>query len=244
MICRFKITRIKAVSFLGLAFLAFACSSGPRKLEKVSLTAEQADILIHKDATHSDFPIEIPAPVLREINILLETEVSRKILSEEISRMHSLEPQIISILKEAHLPLELLAIPLVQTGYQNRAPEKHSDGAGYWRFTQFTANLYGLVTADLPEEPLSIATDQRLDLQKETQAATIYLGHLYRLFKNWDFALTAYCEGENFVFREQEKDPSLTAWQMESDALAEKPCLTETMAVLVVIKYPYLLRYK
>lgn len=90
-------------------------------------------------------------------------------------------------LKERNLPVELAAIPLVESGFDLRA-RSHAGAHGPWQFTRQTGKSFGL--------EVSANYDEFYDFVASTQASLDYLEHLYSEFHNWDFALIAYNQGE------------------------------------------------
>ena len=187
------------------------------------------------------FSLEVNPRVQKEIDSIVDNQESKKEFKEAALRMEGYRMLVEPILRQAHLPLELLAVPMVQTGYLNRVPKDDEDGAGIWRFTPFTANMYGLITSDPSEEPASSRMDDRLDVQKETQAAVAYFEHLYDLYHDWRLALMAYCEGEGTTTKAREARPNASPWEL--DALNattpdEKSCLAQTMAVIYLLRHP------
>lgn len=91
-------------------------------------------------------------------------------------------------LKARNLPAELAAVPLVESGFHQRA-RSHANAHGPWQFTRQTGKSFGLtVTAKY---------DEFYDFVASTQASLNYLEHLYRELDNdWELALIAYNQGE------------------------------------------------
>lgn len=96
-------------------------------------------------------------------------------------------------LKERNLPIELAALPLVESGFNPRA--KSLAGArGPWQFIRSTGRAYGLESTK--------NYDEFYDFIESTDASLRYLDHLYQeCGKNWDFAIAAYNQGEFAVKR-------------------------------------------
>lgn len=96
-------------------------------------------------------------------------------------------------LKERNLPIELAALPLVESGFNPRA--KSLAGArGPWQFIRATGRAYGLESTK--------NYDEFYDFIESTDASLRYLDHLYQeCGKNWDLAIAAYNQGEFAVKR-------------------------------------------
>lgn len=90
-------------------------------------------------------------------------------------------------LDERELPLELAAIPLVESGFNPRAVS-NAGAHGVWQFTRQTGKSYGLKRTS--------NYDDFYDFIKSTDASLRYLEHLYDEFKDWDLAVVAYNQGE------------------------------------------------
>jgi membrane-bound lytic murein transglycosylase D len=90
----------------------------------------------------------------------------------------------LQIFKEYSIPQEMLAIPLVESGFQiiKRGPGGVS---GLWCFVPSTAKRLGLLTRE-----------DRLSPEKQTRAAAKFLVGLYEEFGDWNWVLLAYNRGD------------------------------------------------
>jgi membrane-bound lytic murein transglycosylase D len=95
-------------------------------------------------------------------------------------------------LRQAGLPEELAWLPLVESGFQVTALSK-ARALGPWQFIPSTGYKYGL-NRDL-------FIDERMSVEKSTQAAIAYLTDLHGLFGDWLTALAAYNCGEGRVLK-------------------------------------------
>ena len=87
------------------------------------------------------------------------------------------------VLKEKGLPQELKYLPVIETGLHPKA-KSHRGAVGLWQLMPGTARDYGL----LIDEQI----DERLDINKSTEAACQFLVDLYTEFEDWALAIAAY----------------------------------------------------
>jgi membrane-bound lytic murein transglycosylase D len=111
--------------------------------------------------------------------------------------MQQLRPIIEPILREEHVPTDLSAIVLVESGGQPAALSRKG-ARGLWQFMPDTARRYGLIVN--PER------DERLDVGRSTHAAARYLRDLYGKFGDWQLTFAAYNAGEDLVQRAMERN--------------------------------------
>lgn len=98
---------------------------------------------------------------------------------------------IVTQLQRRKLPLELMFVPLVESGYDPYA-ESPAGAVGPWQLMPKTAKQYGVAQYDW--------YDGRKDLISSTRGALNYLSYLYNLFgRDWLLALAAYNAGEGTV---------------------------------------------
>jgi membrane-bound lytic murein transglycosylase D len=95
------------------------------------------------------------------------------------------KPYIISILKKLGLPLEIAALPHVESSFNPKAYSKVG-AAGMWQFTRSTGRRYMQVDHIM---------DERLDPFISSRAAARLLKHNYAVTGTWPLALTAYNHG-------------------------------------------------
>ena len=90
---------------------------------------------------------------------------------------HKREPQYLPYIEEelekAGIPEDFKYLPIAESALRNVA-YSHAGAAGIWQFMPATAERYGLLVND--------DVDERLHLEKATDAAIEYLGDLYDRF--------------------------------------------------------------
>lgn len=93
---------------------------------------------------------------------------------------------LLTSLKEADLPLELAAIPLLESGLNTRS--KNGSAHGAWQYARSTAKALGLHKTK--------NYDALYDFMASTNAGIVYLKKLYSRFGNWEIVAAAYNAGE------------------------------------------------
>ncbi len=116
-----------------------------------------------------------------------------------------------AVLTSFNLPPDLIALPFIESGYNNMA-YSHAGAGGMWQFMPYTARRFGL-TVDWWE-------DERRNPYKATVAAAKYLTVLHEMFGDWHLALAAYNAGEGKVSRAMAK-----SGQTDFFDLAKNPAL-------------------
>lgn len=103
--------------------------------------------------------------------------------------------QMQEIFTEADLPLELLALPHVESSYNYKAYSKLG-AAGLWQFTRSTGRMYMKINYNI---------DERLDPLIATRSAAKLLKANQQALGAWPLAITAYNHGRNGMKRAKRK---------------------------------------
>jgi membrane-bound lytic murein transglycosylase D len=181
--------------------------------------------------TSSAFPIVVNEQVLTELNRFLGTPDGRAFLRDGLERMSDHEELISARLAKHGLPRELLAVPLVESGYRNleqSANPRH--GAGIWMFIKPTARRFGLTVEG--------GYDERLNIASETDAAMRMLSGLHDEFGDWNFALLAYNSGSERIRRAvRDGGDTPDAFQAAEQGYENDPgYLARVTAAVIVLK--------
>ena len=196
------------------------------------ISLEQAEQMAAVARADSAIPIEINERVLTQLNQLLATPDGRASVQASLTRMREYESFLTQQLHDRNLPRELLAVPLVESGYRNRAPDGNSrHGAGLWMFIAPTARNFGLIVNE--------TKDDRLDVAAETRAALTLFTDLYAQFGSWHLALLSYNAGHAKVEQGLRDTHSRDAWQLISQGYENDPdYLPRVMATILILKNP------
>ena len=95
-------------------------------------------------------------------------------------------------LRERGMPQNLIYLAFEESAFDSVARSDES-AAGIWQLTPATARLYGL--------KVNKKIDERMKVEKETDAALQFLDHLYDRFGSWYLAAAAYNAGANKIAR-------------------------------------------
>jgi peptidoglycan lytic transglycosylase D len=202
-------------------------------IEDRRLSLSDAQRLVAATQKSSTFPLEMNDAVLRQLNLLLGTPDGRAFVRASMSRMRQYAPSILAELKRYGLPDELLAVPLVESGYRD-LPANSFAGAGLWMFIAPTARHYGL--------EVSAKRDERLNVQAETGAAIRMFSDLRSQFQDWQLALMAYNSGIARVQAGLHATRSRDAWKLYHAGYGNEPdYLARTVAVMLILANPRLI---
>jgi membrane-bound lytic murein transglycosylase D len=116
----------------------------------------------------------------------------RRFFIESCQRSAIYRPIILAELKKAGLPTELSWLPLVESGFKIKALSR-ARALGLWQIIPSTGYKFGLKRDHW--------IDERMDVEKSTQAAIAYLKVLHGIFGDWLTVLAAYNCGEGRVLR-------------------------------------------
>ncbi|MCB9072519.1 MAG: transglycosylase SLT domain-containing protein [Bdellovibrionaceae bacterium] len=218
---------------VGLVCLMGATSYAAKGLvqdRRVSMA--QARTMVDKAQRETGIPIVVNDLVLQQLNRYIGTPEGREFMRESLKRMENYRAMVNEKIKEYNMPSELMAVPLVESGYQNLAQSDHKGwGAGLWMFIASTARVFGLKVDD--------KIDERLNEVLLTDAAMRYLGSNYLRFKDWHLALLAYNIGESRVQKAIEQTGSHDAWVLIRKGYQnDQDYLPKVMAAMIIMRNP------
>lgn len=225
-----------AALLLGLALPAFTFSAAyaakgvkPRD----ALTRDEVVKLVEAMDVSPGFPLVVSDAVVERLNKIVTDPDRSQSTREALDRMAQHKTLLTGALQKYGHPAELLAIPLVESAYNNLPESKHKSppghplrSAGLWQFVKQTARNFGLV--------VNKATDQRLDVPLATDAAMRYLGANKLRFNDWLLAVAAYNQGEGAVQAAIAKAGTRDPWRLvETKHLNDYLVLITAGAILI-----------
>lgn len=214
----------------GMVSFAFATQS---LVQGRTLKMEEARTLALSASRGASIPITMNELVLAKLNRFVGPPEGRRYVKEGMIRMPQYQAMIEQKIAKNGFPMELLAIPLFESGFQNNVVSPPpSRAAGIWQFIRSTARRYGLVVTE--------TIDERLDAEKETDAAMRYYRDLFAIFQDWRLVLKAYNEGERRVQRLIDQHGTRDPWELERLSTTES-YLSGAMAMIIILKNPSLL---
>jgi membrane-bound lytic murein transglycosylase D len=211
---------------------AFASKS---LIQDKRINLDQAQMMAKKaQKENSDFPIVVNDLVLKQLNRFLGTPEGRDYMRESLSRMESHKEVISLHLDKYNMPQELMALPIIESGYRNLEQGHFSStnkSAGLWQFIPSTARVFGL--------KVDKQIDERLDVPRNTDAAMRYLKSNFLRFQDWQLSVMAYNMGENALQKGLDDLQSRDAWELiKKGHEGDKNYLAKFMAAVIIMRNP------
>ncbi len=197
----------------------------------------EAERMAENARRESEFPIAVNDDVLHYLNHFLGSVKGREYLRASLARMEALRPRLAAKLAAYGAPPELLAVGLIESGFRNlpSSENKVSGAAGIWQFIASTARVFGLRVND--------AVDERLDIDKETDAAFRYLTANKLRFNDWLLGVMAYNMGERALDAAIRKAGTRDPWELVKRGYEnDSDYLPKFMAAVLILKNPQALK--
>ncbi len=150
-----------------------------------SSIAEQAKLSIWESDLCSDSRFQLNIVPTKE-----ERRIANKFKRTFEHNIKNADPflhYLLTELKVRNLPAELVAIPLIESGFNTKA-KSYGGAHGVWQFVRSTGKSLGLKRTQ--------NYDELYDYVEATDASLAYFKRLYNRFGNWDLVFAAYNQGE------------------------------------------------
>lgn len=178
-----------------------------------------------------DFPVVKNDKVLYYLDYF--SGPAQKVFQRWLERSARYLPMMQEIFAEEGLPLDLVYLAMIESGFNNRA-YSWAHAAGPWQFIEGTGRLYGLSN--------DWWRDERRDPVKATRAAARHLKDLYNTFEgDWYLAVAAYNAGSGKIRRAIEMYETRDFWEISHGSYLKpetKNYLPKLLAALLIAKEP------
>jgi len=212
-------------------FMAISAFASQNIVQDKQINLAQAKHMAELAQSSTEFPIVVNDLVLKQLNKYIGTREGREFMRNSLQRMESYRTIVSSKLNQYHLPEELMAIPIVESGFQNLEQVNPHPGAGIWQFIQSTARNFGL--------RVDATIDERLNADLLTDAAMRLLLSDKLRFNDWQLALLAFNAGETKVQQGVDKVGSKDVWSLiRSGYEGDKDYVAKVMAAILIMKNP------
>lgn len=122
-----------------------------------------------------------------------------------LKRANRIFPILAPIMEKNGLPLDFLYLACTESILDQRAYSS-AKAAGIWQFISSTGKSYGL--------EINECVDERLNIEKATEAACKYLNEAYKKYGNWESVACAYNGGNGRISSELEKQQVTSAFDL------------------------------
>lgn len=177
-----------------------------------------------------DFPVVENDKVRYYINYF--TGNGRAVFARWLERSSRYQPMIHAVLAEEGLPLDLLYLAMIESGFNNNA-YSWAHAVGPWQFIASTGRMYNLHG--------DWWLDERRDPVKATRAAARHLKDLYQAFDDWHLAAAAYNAGSGKIRRAIQMYNTRDFWEISHHpylAKETKNYVPKMMAAMIIGKQP------
>ena len=149
-----------------------------------------------------------------------------------LSRRGRYQEMIHDQLRAAEMPLDLLFLSMMESGFSNTA-RSYASAVGLWQFMTPTGRAYGL--------RIDYWSDERTDPEKSTAAAIKYLRDLHELQGDWYLAWASYNAGPGRISSACRKHGTRNFWvvaEQETLAVETRNYVPKILAAAILGKHP------
>lgn len=224
------------VGVLLTVFLGIGAFASKGLIQDRRVTMIQAKSMLSRAQQGTEFQVVVNDLVLVQLNRYIGTPAGRDFMKKSLQRMQNYRNLVEKYLHKYAVPEEFLAMPIIESGYQNLAPSQNPEypswrAVGLWQFIASTARNYGL--------KVDSEVDERLNVEILTDAAMRYLKSNQMRFKDWSLAASAYNMGEENLQKAINEVGSKDAWVLiRRGHEGDKNYLAKLMAAIIIMKNP------
>jgi hypothetical protein len=222
---------VAALIAVGAASVGVRAAVDDRRVSMADALAIAASV-----SARTGFAVPVDQTVVDQLNQMVGAEEQRAFWRAALERAPAVRPQLETILRKYELPVELMAVAMVESGLKNLPAQRTRTGqvcAGMWQFIPETVRRYGLRVDD--------QFDERSDLALETDAAARHLKDLRAEFGEWPLAIAAYTHGSAKV-----RSAVADAGTRDAGVLVARGVLTpysaRVLAAVLLLERPDLVR--
>ncbi len=161
------------------------------------------DVSFLSDLKLPNLPVRWDSRVIEYLLFFKNDRRGRDMAAAWLRRVERYGPMIRRVLAEHSLPQDLQYVAMIESGYDPLA-RSAQDAFGVWQFLKQPGQHYGL--------RVDHWADERLDPERATQAAALYLRDLYDRFGTWELAFAAYNMGYGALLRSIRKYNTNDYW--------------------------------
>lgn len=224
-------TSVMATSAIAMILMSLVAAVSAAAIQDRRISVEDA-LRMAETTPAGGIPIPANDAVVTQLNRLLATPDGREYLRASVKRMREHKAMMATEIVERDLPIDLLAVPLVESGYRNLEPSEDTRvGAGLWMFLAPTARRFDLTVNE--------HRDDRLDPVAQTDAALRLLTAQHLRYGDWGLALLAYNCGNGCVDKGVQESAARDVWKIVAKGYENDPqYVARVMAAMLILRNP------
>jgi len=188
------------------------------------------DIELDDGRLFSQFDTVFPEIENKRIDFWIKyfTGPGRARFERAVHHMQVHRPTVEAILDEKDMPIELICLALIESGYSMKAVSRAA-AVGPWQFIRGTGKRYNLRT--------NWWFDERRDIVASTYAACNYLKDLHGIWGSWFLAFASYNCGEYRVARQIARQKTENFWNLKLPRQTQR-YVPKFLATLYILRNP------
>jgi membrane-bound lytic murein transglycosylase D len=152
-----------------------------------------------------DLPVQWHERLIQYLEFYKNDPRGRNIMRGWLRAQAPYREMIVSRLRRAGLPEDLLYVSMIESSYDPRT-RSHAGAVGLWQFMNAGGRIYGLW--------IDRWIDERQDPVRSTDAVVLYWKDLYHRFGDWHLAMAAYNAGYGAVLRSVTRFNTNDYWEL------------------------------